>query len=384
MLRKAGLGWEFETEEVLEDFLCQYLHPLFRWTVLERQYTVNGQRCDILAVDQNQRLVIIELKNSEDRGIVQQLTRYYDALLEEQPFSQQVNYDKPVDLVAIAPSFHRDNFIDRKYHKLEFQFWQFFITSENDRFYLSLQDVDQGESSQVEIPDQEPENDDLPSPPTALLKYLTDFDQRQKETILSFRRKILRFDRRMQEIYSTGSIKYGNGTAKSSKYCAEFLLDKKYGLTLFLWLPYKGGQSQRMGRARIWTDWQDKALIEGYVSTGIGTEINKQKTIIRSLINNIKEGKDGQSSYFYRSSKHGMVTIPVSDRVMKKFIKTVSKIDQKIRNDKFMTQEEVELVLLHDDLVKEQTNVEYKLDPSPYKSLNTLLDLSLEKWLIRV
>lgn len=106
--------------------------------------------------------------------------------------------------------------------------------------------------------------------------------------------------------------------------------------------------------------------------------------MIRSLTNTVKVGKDGQSSYFYRSSKHGIVTIPVSDRMRIKFIKLVAKIDKKIRNDKFMTQEEVELVLLHDDLVKEQTNVEYKLDPSPYKSLNTLLDLALENWLNRV
>ncbi len=109
MLRKVGLGWEFETEEILEDFLSQYLSLLFQWKLLDRQYTVNGQRCDVLAVDQNQRLVIIELKNIEDRGIIQQLTRYYDALIEHQPFEQQVNYDKPVHVVAIAPSFHDKN-----------------------------------------------------------------------------------------------------------------------------------------------------------------------------------------------------------------------------------------------------------------------------------
>ncbi|NES65022.1 MAG: DUF91 domain-containing protein, partial [Okeania sp. SIO2D1] len=49
--------------------------------VLDRQYIINNQRCDILAVDSHKKLVILELKNVEDRGIVQQLTRYYDALL---------------------------------------------------------------------------------------------------------------------------------------------------------------------------------------------------------------------------------------------------------------------------------------------------------------
>ncbi|NET25213.1 MAG: hypothetical protein F6K01_07045 [Okeania sp. SIO1I7] len=35
-----------------------------------------------MAVDNQEKLVVLELKNVEDRGIVQQLTRYYDALLD--------------------------------------------------------------------------------------------------------------------------------------------------------------------------------------------------------------------------------------------------------------------------------------------------------------
>ncbi|MGL5131105.1 MAG: endonuclease NucS domain-containing protein [Planktothrix sp.] len=76
-LRKTGTRWEFEREETLEDFLFIHLQPVFSLTVLHRQYIVQGQRCDLLAVDADQRLVILELKNVEDRGIVQQLTRYY-------------------------------------------------------------------------------------------------------------------------------------------------------------------------------------------------------------------------------------------------------------------------------------------------------------------
>ncbi|MGB3192685.1 MAG: endonuclease NucS domain-containing protein, partial [Limnoraphis sp.] len=112
-LRKTGSCWEFESEEALEDFLFSHLEEILSWTVIQRQYIVNGQRCDLLATDKTGRLVVIELKNVEDRGIVQQLTRYYHALLEEQPFRDRIDYDKPVDLVAIAPSFHRDNLIDR-------------------------------------------------------------------------------------------------------------------------------------------------------------------------------------------------------------------------------------------------------------------------------
>ncbi len=82
-LRKTGQGWEFEGEQALEDFTWANLKQLLKLTPLKRQYVVKGQICDILAVDENKRLVVLELKNSEDRYIVQQLTRYYDALLND-------------------------------------------------------------------------------------------------------------------------------------------------------------------------------------------------------------------------------------------------------------------------------------------------------------
>lgn len=132
-LRKTGSSWEFESEEALEDFLFSHLDEILALTAIERQYIVRGQRCDLLAADKMGRLVVIELKNVEDRGIVQQLTRYYHALLEEQPFGDRIDYDKPVNLVAIAPSFHQDNLIDRQYHQLEFEFFQFSIVQEDNK-----------------------------------------------------------------------------------------------------------------------------------------------------------------------------------------------------------------------------------------------------------
>lgn len=62
--------------------------------------------------------MVLELKNGEDRYIVQQLTRYYDALREEKPFNEKIDYEQPIVLIAITPSFHKDNFTDRKYHLL--------------------------------------------------------------------------------------------------------------------------------------------------------------------------------------------------------------------------------------------------------------------------
>jgi hypothetical protein len=58
----------------------------------------------------------------------------------------------------------------------------------------------------------------------------------------------------MKEIVSGGSIKYGTGENKSSKFCAEFCSDSKGTIILFLWLPLKGLTSKTLGRTRIWTE----------------------------------------------------------------------------------------------------------------------------------
>lgn len=65
-LRKTGTGWEFVSEEAVEDFVEAHLESLLGLTLIKRQFTVNEQRCDIIAVDENKQLVVVELKNSED------------------------------------------------------------------------------------------------------------------------------------------------------------------------------------------------------------------------------------------------------------------------------------------------------------------------------
>ncbi|MEB3277669.1 MAG: endonuclease NucS domain-containing protein [Lyngbya sp.] len=386
-LRKTGSYWEFESEEALEDFLFSHLDLILGWTVIQRQYIVNGQRCDLLATDKTGRLVVIELKNVEDRGIVQQLTRYYHALLEEQPFGDRIDYDKPVYLVAISPSFHRDSLIDRKYHQLEFEFFQFSIVQEDNKFYLILKDIDTEKTSQLQIFYEDARESNLPSPPQKLLKFIADFEPSQKETILRIREKILSFDSSIQEFSSAGSIKYGNGTAKNSKYCAEFILDKKYSLVLFLWIPFKGGESSRIGRARIWTDWNDQALIEGYVSSGIGTEINKQKRMTKNLIEAATLGQEGQLSCFYHNYSNGSqysVCLKISKNMIGKYVKLVNQVSRDIEDHKLVIRENIELLEFHIKLLKEQINIERQLENLPYKNLDSLIDLALEKWLERV
>lgn len=256
MLMKIGEPWQFESEAYLEDFVWANLESLLGLTPLKRQYFVKGEVCDILALDENRRLVVLELKNVEDRYVVQQLTRYYDSLLDERPFASQVDYEHPIRLVAITPKFHRHNEIDRKYHKLDFELLLFEVEQEGKKLYFSLNTMAGTQVSRLRIPYPEelileqpevtPVSKAIPRPPRALSRVLEDRLPDRKERILAIRQKILNFDERMGEISTAVTTRYGLTKGEhdiyKSKICAEFyaefFLKKFYGLRFCLWLPY--------------------------------------------------------------------------------------------------------------------------------------------------
>ncbi len=256
-LRKTGTGWEFVSEDAVEDFVEAHLESLLGLTLIKRQFTVNEQRCDIIAVDEKKQLVVVELKNGEDRYIVQQLTRYYHALLEHKPFADRVDYALPVRLVAIAPSFHRDSFTDRKYNHLLLQFLQFALVPDGEKLYLQLKDVDAEHIARVEITHQKIEStDNIPSPPKEFRNLLKKFIDDEQQVLWRIRDKILRFDTRMQEIVSSKSISYGKG---KSKLCAQICVDRRayegyIRPALMLWLPLSPwtDNCNRIGRIAIY------------------------------------------------------------------------------------------------------------------------------------
>jgi RecB family endonuclease NucS len=256
-LRKTGTGWEFVSEEALEDFVEAHLENLLGLTIVKRQYIVSEQRCDIIAVDGDRSLTVLELKNGEDRYIVQQLTRYYHALLESKPFADRVNYDRPVRLIAIAPKFHRDNFIDRKYHRLLFNFLQLAVIQHQETFYLNLKDIDTQQSAQIEIPyreiDYKKSDASIPPPPRLILDRLGSWTAEDEYNFLKIRQQILVFDNRMQEIIELKSIKYG---LTKNKLCAELYFSRKSKeIILFLWLPIPNRKKPAIARMQVHTDW---------------------------------------------------------------------------------------------------------------------------------
>ncbi|MEA5605005.1 endonuclease NucS domain-containing protein [Nostoc sp. UHCC 0252] len=276
-LRKTGIGWQFASEAALEDFVWDNLQQLSGLKPLKRQYAVKGEICDILALNNTRQLVILELKNTEDRYVVQQLTRYYDNLLDEKPFQEQIDYNQPVRLIAIAPSFHRHNLIDRKHTKLIVDFLQVTVAQINQNFHLQLQDIDTNQTWSIPIPYQELDintvSSNISEPPQLLLDWLGACTGEEQQAILRLREKVIGFDGRIkEEIEGRNTIRYGRGKAKPVvELCFQRKINKP---VIFLWLPTPSSllftqRRQVIGRMRLWMDGSVVTHV-GHIPEGFG------------------------------------------------------------------------------------------------------------------
>jgi len=228
-----------------------------------------------LALNSSKQLVILELKNTEDRYVVQQLTRYYDNLLDERPFSQQVDYSQKVRLVALAPTFHRHNYIDRKYNLLKIEFLQVYILQTDGDFHLHLKDIDSTQTWTLPIPYREinisNSSENIPPPPPQLLNWLGSCSIEEQQAILNMRDLILNFHPKMQElIESKNTIRYSGKT----KMCAELTFNRKLNKPIvFLWLPtpnsFRFERKEVIGRMRLWINGTSVINL-GHVPEGMG------------------------------------------------------------------------------------------------------------------
>jgi hypothetical protein len=287
-------------------------------------------------------------------------------------YHEEIDYGQPVRLVTIAPSFHKDNLTDRKYHKLFLEFLQFEIIGTGKNLNLHLKDIDTDKVTKVKIPQLTTDTtESLPIPPPALQKLLSGCTPEQTKVILQIRNQIFSFDRRIVEMATAASIKYGNGKSKQSKLCAEFCSDSKGSILIFLWLPRKGLTSKIISRARIWADWNGEALIEGYVSEGIGTKINSQKRVIVNRHKKLLELlAKNETSY--------------SNRIFfRQYAKDINAIKKKLSNLQPVTHEEMQYFdegwqpATDEELQSLEENIEFEYE-APYLSLELFVDLALK------
>jgi RecB family endonuclease NucS len=314
-LRKTSTGWEFASEAALENFIWANLPEMFGVTPLKQQHIANGEICDILAVDDDRGLVVLELKNVEDRYLIQQLTRYYANLLAEKPFQAEVDYSRPVRLIAIAPTYHRHNLIDKTYNTLHFELLRFSVVKEDEAFYLLLQPVEQDAVEKYLIPYQTIKTsavENISEPPELLLRWLGGCTREEQEGFLGVRSKLLACSQRMKETVNRSSIQYGLG---KTKLCAEILFQQKSQRpVLFLWLPTPSSYRRPVwsreepntiafmrkpiiGRLRIWTNGQTISHV-GHISEGFGkmkTKLEWQQTPPEKRPRSMREGMSSHS-----------------------------------------------------------------------------------------
>ena len=287
-LCQTATGWHFASEAALEKFAWEHLQALLGLTPLKRQHSSNGEICDILAVGPDKGLTIVELKNVEDRYLIQQLTRYYANLMVEQPFQTAIDYTQPVRLIGIAPTYHRHNLIDLEHSKLLIELLQFAVLQEQEAFYFRLQTPQQVLLSTCAIPYQSMAPSaiaNVPEPPDLLLTWLGSCTKAEQEGFLKVRSKMLACHPRMKELVEKKAIHYGLGKSKT---CAEILFQQSAQKPiLFLRLPtpstynnpvYRAADSNEIigiqkpviGRLRLWTDGQTISHL-GHVAEGFGT-----------------------------------------------------------------------------------------------------------------
>ncbi|NEQ40839.1 MAG: hypothetical protein F6K40_33310 [Okeania sp. SIO3I5] len=237
---------KFQSEEDLENYIEENFNQIFPDLVLiKRQHTINTQRCDLLCSTKLvKQPVIIELKNEEDRGLISQLTRYRKALLIEKPFTEQIDYSLPVKLIAIAPTFHEDNYTDKEASKFENDFclWEFSIDIEENQeiaqFNLS------GKIYDIPYPifglpgkilNSESYSKSLP---TFAWEFYSRLDQKYKKDFLALR-NLLIGQPKIKEMVTTSykKVLYGTGAGKNHKKLAEITNTSGKDVCLFLWLP---------------------------------------------------------------------------------------------------------------------------------------------------
>jgi RecB family endonuclease NucS len=274
MLRKTGVRWEFVSEAALEEFVWNNLETFFGLTPLARQLRVNDEICDIVGVDESKSLGIVELKNVEDRYVIQQLTRYYATLRIERPYSNRIDYSRSPRLLAVAPKFHRHNLIDQEFSTLPIELFVVRVERENGRFFLRLEKNDQPYRT-VEVPYRETESvplDEGGPPPSQLLKWLGCCQPEFYDGLLRLRAKLLSHPR-LKETSQPGVVYYGAGKSK----CAAEIRHSRTSQQpiLFLWLPTPSSlifqkEISGVGRLRFWLEDGRSISHVGHVPNGFG------------------------------------------------------------------------------------------------------------------
>lgn len=275
MLVPDGQRYRFASETALEIFITQQLKPLWGFDLITRQFQVDGEICDILAAGVSRRPVIIELKNAEDRYVVQQVTRYFHALTAANPFPDRIDWSLSPELVVLSPVIHRHNLIDRQYCTLPIEFKTFEILQTEEGFEVSISTLDGGQNWRHPISYQ-PVAIVPTDAPQQLRDWLGPLSIPVRNSILELREKLLKKPDITETIEKNGLV-YGNKKRTEMEIRFHRLSQQP---VLFCWIPTCSSMSRevpKIARHRLWIGKDHQPEFLGHVPEGWGHMKTKEE-----------------------------------------------------------------------------------------------------------
>ena len=248
----------FQSEEDLEIYIENHFDELFPdLDLLQRQFRLKTQRYDLLCRHKHtHQAVLLELKNEEDRGIVWQLVRYRKLIVTQRPFPEQIDYALPIELIAIAPSFHEDSLTDKEACKFEenIQLVNFsFITEEKiihigsykHNIPYSIMEFSQESSFDV-VPKWSQMCETVPN----LARLTYNISDESRKDFWNLRQLFLAQPKVKEIVNSVGKrVFYATSAKAGSKTLAEiYVADKQ--ISLFIYLPIKNASLPLAGTGR--------------------------------------------------------------------------------------------------------------------------------------
>ncbi|MBD2179020.1 DUF91 domain-containing protein [Pseudanabaena sp. FACHB-1998] len=266
--RIYGGSAEFETERHLEWFFWYTVLPKIGLKPLKSQHTCREGICDILAKGNQNQLVIVELKNVEDSHVIEQITAYFDALIEEKPFSEQIDYTKSIELYTVCPTYRNRTVTTLKHHKLKFTLFSYAVKSSNQGFIFTLYEwLTNIEIAKIDIPIavEIAPTLNLPDPPKAFVNLLGNCSECEKIWAIEIRDQIYQFAQSLNyKIYEKPYGKWVRFERNKQNPIAEIGWEnKRESLVVYLWLPFMTVNGQcnmrrdsykRTAMMRLWID----------------------------------------------------------------------------------------------------------------------------------
>ena len=271
--RVYGESAEFETERHLEWFFWYTVLPKIGLKPLKSQHTCREGICDILAKGNQNQLVIIELKNVEDSHVIEQITAYFDALIEEKPFSEQIDYTKPIELYTVCPTYRNRTVTTLKHHKLKFTLLSYAVKSSSQGFIFTLYEwLTKTEIAKIDIPrsaEIEP-TINLPDPPKAFVNLLGNCSENEKKWAIEIRDQIYQLSQSLNyRIYEKPDGKWVRFERNKQNPIAEIGWEnKRESLAVYLWLPFVTINGQWNMKARARDSYKRTAMMRLWIVDG--------------------------------------------------------------------------------------------------------------------